>query len=186
MNDGSLPPPFIVGQKYYDRDGEYRVTAIDENRLTIERSDGRRTIGDAALKARIHRNVLMERDADRGSDRAHRSKMRRDPTKREKGLIERILQLEADGADHSGFEIDQILADAALDLGYAEEDVTRLNPKTRRSVFGNEGDWAKAKMTEERLHEIVGTTAHRMGGVGRQCNVYRITSNGLDVLRRRR
>jgi hypothetical protein len=164
MNDESLPPPFIIGHKYNDRDGEYTVTAIDEDRITIERSDGRRTIADAALKARIHRNVLMERDAAGGSDRAHRSKSRRDPTRRERGLIERILRLEADGADHSGFEIDQILADAARDLGYSEEEITRLHPKTGRSVFGNEGDWAKAKMTEERLHEVVGTTAHRVGG----------------------
>jgi hypothetical protein len=184
-NDVSLPPPFIVGHKYYDRDGEYTVAAIDEDRITIERSNGRRTVADAVLKARIHRNVLMERDADRGTDRANRSKRRRDPSRREKGLIDKILQLEADGADHSGFEIDQTLADAARDLGYSEEDVTRLHPKTGRSVFGNEGDWAKAKMTEERLHEVVGTTAHRVGDVRRECNVYRITSNGLDELRRR-
>src|SRR4051812_20441678 len=105
MNDGSLPPPFIVGHKYYDRDGEYTVTAIAEDRITIEGSDGRLTIADAALKARIHRNVLMERDADHGSERAVRSKRRRDPTRREKRLIERVLQLEADGADHSGLEI---------------------------------------------------------------------------------
>jgi len=183
MNDVSLPPPFIVGHKYYDRDGEYTVAAVDEDRITIERSDGRRTVADAALKARIHRNVLMERGANSGSDRTHRSK-RRDPTKRERGLIERILQLEADGADHTGFEIDQILTAAVRDLGYSEEDVSRLHPKTGRSVFANEGDWAKAKMTEERLHEVVGTTAHRVGGVRRECNVYRIRSSGLDELRR--
>jgi hypothetical protein len=184
MKDGTLPPPFIVGQKYYDRDGEYTVTAIDEDRITIERPDGRRTIADAALKARIHRNVLVERDVDTGGDRAHQSRRRRSPSRRERGLIERILQLEADGADHTGFEIDQILADAARDLGYSEEDVSRLHPKTGRSVFGNEGDWAKAKMTEERLHEVVGTTAHWVAGVRRECNVYRITSSGLDELRR--
>src|ERR1700752_2601647 len=92
MTDGALPPPFIVGQKSYDRAGEYTVTAIAADRITIERQDGRRTIAAAALKARIHRNVLMERDADPGSDRAHRSRRRRDPTRREKGLIERILQ----------------------------------------------------------------------------------------------
>ena len=58
MNDGNLPPPFVVGQKYCDREGEYTVIATDQDRITIERPDGRRTIADAALKARIHRNVI--------------------------------------------------------------------------------------------------------------------------------
>jgi hypothetical protein len=119
MNDGKLPPPFVIGEKYWDREGEYTVTNTDEGHITIERPDGRRTVADAALKARIHRNVVMERDAD------------------------------------------------------------------RRSVFGNEGDWAKATMTEERLHEVVGTTAHWQDGVRRECNVYRITPRGLDLLRKR-
>ena len=61
----------------------------------------------------------------------------------------------------------------------------RLHPKTGRSVFANDGDWAKAEITAERLHEVVGTTVHWEGGIRRECNVYRITSRGLDELRRR-
>ena len=99
--------------------------------------------------------------------------------------MDRILQLEADGANHSGVEIDQVLAGLARDLGYSEEDVSRLLPETGRSVFGNDGDWAKAMMTEEGLHEVVGTTAHLEGDIRRECNVYRITPAGLDELRRR-
>ena len=38
MNDGQLPPPFVVGQKYFDRDGEYTVVSTDANQVTIERS----------------------------------------------------------------------------------------------------------------------------------------------------
>ena len=42
MNDGKLPPPFVVGQKgVFDRNGEYIVTAMEEARVMIERSDGR-------------------------------------------------------------------------------------------------------------------------------------------------
>jgi hypothetical protein len=185
MNSGKLPPPFVVGEKYWDRDGEYTVIAADEGHVTIERPDGRRTIADAEMKARIHRNVVMERETNVAGNRVHRSRQRRQPTRRERGLIERILELEADGADHSGVEIDQILAGAARELGYSEQDVSRLHPKTGRSVFGNEGDWAKAKMTEERLHEVVGSTTHWQGGVRRECNVYRITPRGLDELRKR-
>ena len=143
------------------------------------------TIEDAALKAQIHRNVVMERDADLGTDRASRSKKRKKPTRRTQRMMDRILQLEADGADHTGVEIDGLLAGIARELGYSEEDVSTLHPKTGRSVFANDGDWAKAEMTAERLHEVVDTTVHWEGGTRRECNVYRITSRGLDELRKR-
>ena len=93
--------------------------------------------------------------------------------------------MEADSANHSGAEIDRELAELARDLGYSEEDVSRLLPTTGRSVFANDGDWAKAVMTEEGLHGIVGTSAYREGDTRRQRNVYRITPAGLDELRRR-
>ena len=99
--------------------------------------------------------------------------------------MERILQLEADGANHTGVEIDRLLAGLARDLGYSEEDGSTLHAKTGRSVFANDGDWAKAELTAERLHEVVGTAVHWEGGTRRQCNVYRITPRGLDELRRR-
>jgi len=47
------------------------------------------------------------------------------------------------------------------------------------------GDFAKKTMTEERWHEVVGRTAHWQDGARRQCNVYRITPEGLDELRKR-
>ena len=99
--------------------------------------------------------------------------------------MDRIFQLEADRANHSGVEIDRVLAGLAGHLGYSEEDVSKLLPATQRSVFANDGDWAKAVMTEERLHEVVGTTTHWEGDTRRQCNVYRITPAGLEELRRR-
>jgi len=185
MNDGKLPPPFVVGQKYFDRNGEYTVAATVEHQVAIQRPDGRRTIEDAALKAQIHRNVVMERDAALGTDRASHSKRRKRPTRRTQRMMDRILQLEADGADHSGVEIDGLLAGITRELGYSEADVSTLHPKTGRSVFANDGDWAKAEMTAERLHEVVGTTVHWEGATRRQCNVYRITSRGLDEVRKR-
>ena len=94
MNDGTLPPPFVVGQKYFDRNGEYTVTATVEHQVTLQ-------------------------------------------------------------------------------------------PKTGRSVFANDGDWAKAEMTAERLHEVVDRKVHWEGGTRRECNVYRITPRGLDQLRKR-
>jgi len=185
MSNHELPPPFVVGQQYRDRAGEYTVIAAERDRITIERSDGRRTIEDAALKARIHRNVVADRDANAAGARAHGSRSRGEPTGRREELMERILQLEADGTDHTGVEIDRLLAGVARDLGYSEEDVLCLNPKTGRSVFANDGDWAKAKMTEDRLHEVVGKTAHWENGTRRECNVYRIAPRGLDQLRNR-
>jgi hypothetical protein len=184
MNSDRLPPPFVVGEKYWDRNGEYTVTAAAASQVTIEHQDGRRMTADAALLARIHRNVLADRDAGGERDRLSRATRRRQPTRREKGLIDRILQLESDGANHTGVEIDHCLADVARALGYTDEDISSLHA-TGRTVFGNEGDWAKAKMTEDRWHDVVGTTAHWQSGSRRECNVYRITPRGLDELRKR-
>jgi hypothetical protein len=186
MDDGKLPPPFLIGHTYCDREGEYTVIATDEDQITIERPDGRRTVADAALKARIHRNVVTERDTVLTSDRRFRQRKRREPTRRRKQLMERILLLEKDGEDHSGVEIDQLLEGLAEDLGYSKEDVSMLHPKTGRSVFANDGDWAKAEMTAERLHEVVGSKVYWDGDSRRECNVYRITPRGLEELRGRR
>jgi hypothetical protein len=181
--DYTFPPPFVVGNKYGDREGEYTVIATDENQVTIERSDGRRATADVTLKARIHRNLVVDRDASPVTGGVYRGKKRGEPTGRRKNLMEEILQFEADGADHSGVEIDQALARVAQDFGYSDQDFTRLL-STGRSAFGNDGDWAKAKLTEDGLHEVVGTTAYWEGHVRRHCNVYRITAAGLDDLQR--
>jgi len=180
VSDEQLPPPFVVGEKYFDRIGEYTVAATDGLRITIERADGHQTVDDAISKARTHRNILVERDAlgaNRGRPRATRRGRRKE-------LMKRILQIESDGAEHSGVEIDRLLTSVAGDLGYSVDDVSRLLPHADRSVFANDGDWAKAKLTEDRLHEVVGTAVRGDGGTRRQCNVYRITPCGLDELHR--
>jgi hypothetical protein len=56
-----LPPHFIVGETYVDRDGDYTVISIVGDRLIFERANGVRSEGDAILKARIHQNILSER-----------------------------------------------------------------------------------------------------------------------------
>ena len=185
MNDRKLPPPFVVGEKYFDRSGEYIVIDTDGAHITIEYPDGRRKIEDANLKARIHRGVVMDADVNLASNRVPRRGKRTRMTPRRKRMIEMILELEKDGAHHTGVEIDGLLAGCAADLGYSEEDVTKLNAKTGRSVFGNDGDWAKSEMTVERLHEVVDTTVHWEAGTRRQCNIYRITTLGLEELHKR-
>lgn len=99
--------------------------------------------------------------------------------------MDRILQLEADGANHSGVEIDGVLVGMAPNLGYSARDLSRLIPETGRSVFANDGDWAKATMTKERLHEVVDAATWWEGNHRHQCQVYRITPAGLDESRRR-
>jgi len=54
------PPPFVVGETYLDREGEYVVISIAGNDITYERTDGRQLHADAELKARIHRNMQLE------------------------------------------------------------------------------------------------------------------------------
>ena len=184
MNE-RFPPPFVVGQKSSDRLGDYTVTAVTDEKVTIDRPDGRSTIEDATFKARIHRNIVMERGGDLDRDRAFRNGTRREPAERREVLMERILQLEEDGADHTGVEIDRLLANVARDLGYSADEISELH-STGRGVLANHGDWAKATMTIEQFHQKVGTKAYWDCGNRRQCNVYRITPRGLDELRRRR
>jgi len=185
MSNSNLPPPFIVGQKYYDHEGEYTVISTDGDRVTLEHLDGRLKTAGVMSMSRIHRNIVIDRNANQGSGRDERGRKRREPTPRESGLIERILRLEADGADHSGVEIDQLLEDAARELGYSDEELSKRHSKTGRTVFGNLGDFVKGKITEEGWHEVVGTTAHSQSGARRTCQVYRITPRGLEELRKR-
>lgn len=56
-----LPPPFVVGRNYYDRTGEYTVIAVVDDKITIQRHTGERSVADATIKARIYRNLLIER-----------------------------------------------------------------------------------------------------------------------------
>lgn len=185
MSDDTAPLSFVIGQKYRDRKGEYTVVAMQDNSIVIERLDGRRETADAATKARIHQNIVAEHRTSLEHSRPHRSRRRNEPTSLRKELMDQILLMEADGADHSGLEIDRALSGLARDLGYSEEDVSGLNSVTGRSAFANDGDWAKAVLTERGLHEVIGTTSYLEGKVRRQCNVYRITESGRDELRKR-
>ena len=56
-----LPPPFIVGETYLDRNGEYTVISVTGNQLEFGRADGTRATGNAEIKGQIHRNILSER-----------------------------------------------------------------------------------------------------------------------------
>src|SRR5688500_9030507 len=55
-----LPPPFVAGETYLDREGEYVVISVAGERVTFQRTDGRLLEDDSRRKARIHRNMLAE------------------------------------------------------------------------------------------------------------------------------
>ena len=59
--DDSLPPPFVIGHTYFDRNGEYTVVSIVGDDLTIERADESRAVHGLQIKARVHRNVVADR-----------------------------------------------------------------------------------------------------------------------------
>lgn len=184
MISDKLLPPFIVGETYLDRDGEYKVIAVAGDKLTIERADGSRAVQDVALKARIHRGVLA--DLNQNSGGAPVKQDRHGLTIERDRMITLLLQFEADGADHSGIEIDRHLREAARDLGYSEQDLAELHTGSNRGVFANDGDWAKAVVTTDRLHQVVDRVSYLdASGKRRECQVYRITPTGLDELRRR-
>lgn len=52
--------PFIIGEMYADRRGEYTVVGIEGRRITIQYRDGTRVEGDIEIKARIYGNILAE------------------------------------------------------------------------------------------------------------------------------
>jgi hypothetical protein len=52
--------PFIVGETYLDRRGEYEVRRVDGSRMTIRYADGKEETADVAIKARIYQNILSE------------------------------------------------------------------------------------------------------------------------------
>ena len=71
-----LPPPFVVGETYADRVGDYRVVSLEGNQVIVEYADGRRSAGGVEQKALIYRNILLEQN-------------RRQPTGRDKSLSSR-------------------------------------------------------------------------------------------------
>lgn len=115
---------------------------------------------------------------------SHRYGRRRDTTWQREALMKWILHLEADGMHHSSAEIDHFLDVIAGELGYSDEDVARALAGGRR-VFGNDGDWAIAELTDARLHQVTGRSLSWENGALRECNVYRITPAGLAELRER-
>ena len=170
------PTPFEVGQTYADRDGDYTVISIDGDQITIEYVDGRRKTQDAKLKAQIHRSVMVSRRPAKLTTRSATGIRRQ--------MILEILAFEADQKEHSGAEIDAHLLRKAHALGYSEHEIQSENSHTKRTRFGNDGDWAKAAMTEDRLHQVVGKVKYTDSALGerRTRNVYRITAAGLDEL----
>lgn len=52
--------PFIVGERYADRIGEYTVIAIKGDLLKIKYDDGKEAEGGIEIKARIFKNILNE------------------------------------------------------------------------------------------------------------------------------
>jgi hypothetical protein len=52
--------PFIVGEKYLDRRGEYEVRRLEASKMTIRYADGKEETADTAIKARIYQNILSE------------------------------------------------------------------------------------------------------------------------------
>ena len=55
-----MPNPFIVGERYLDRKGEYTVTRLEGGKVAYRYDDGTEKISDVELKSRIYLNILTE------------------------------------------------------------------------------------------------------------------------------
>jgi hypothetical protein len=180
--DPAMPPPFVVGCVYRDREGEYTVISVSGDQLVIERPSGLRLLASAATKARIYSNMVL--DATCGTGAPPR---RPGSTPKRERMILAILSLESNGAAHTGIDIDEHLRARARDLGYSDEEVTAVHTRSHRGVFANDVDWAKSIMTSEKLHDPDPTSKHTYvdaEGERHHCKVYRITTAGLAELDR--
>jgi hypothetical protein len=55
-----MPHPFIIGESYFDRNGDYVVVAISEGSITCRYDDGSEKTVDIETKTRIYKNILGE------------------------------------------------------------------------------------------------------------------------------
>ncbi len=83
-----LPPPFIVGETYLDRDGEYLVTDIFGNDIEIQRPNGKRLKQDGRTKANIHRSILADLKSVRVQSNGARSEI--GPRPKRAGILEEM------------------------------------------------------------------------------------------------
>jgi hypothetical protein len=81
--DSKLAPPFIKGETYFDREGEYVLTSIVRENIEYKRPDGQIERKDAQTKANIpqHRRPLaLSHSPQRGyvlvHSRDHRKAMK--------------------------------------------------------------------------------------------------------------
>ena len=61
--------PFEVGKMYRNRIGEYTVTAIDGDKMTIRYANGSTLVTGAAIQARIWENIQFEEQAAREEEK---------------------------------------------------------------------------------------------------------------------
>jgi hypothetical protein len=54
------PLPFVIGETYADRVGEYKVISVEGKKMVFEYTNGRRCKGHTKPKALIYRNILLE------------------------------------------------------------------------------------------------------------------------------
>ena len=57
--------PFVVGEKYRNRHGEYEVQSLDAPRMVIRYKDGRRRDTTIKLQARIWKNNEAEEELEK-------------------------------------------------------------------------------------------------------------------------
>jgi hypothetical protein len=55
-----MPNPFIVGERYLDRKGEYTITRLEGGKVAYRYDDGTEKVSDVEVKARIYLSILAE------------------------------------------------------------------------------------------------------------------------------
>ena len=109
-----LPPPFLVGETYVDRGGEYVVIAVEHDEIVFKRSDGREERAKIQVKANIHRNIIMETAVRSQSNNSHGSRL--DSRSVKGGILEEMYGFIAEIIEeHSRTNADYILHDSVTE-----------------------------------------------------------------------
>jgi hypothetical protein len=141
MTSRLLPPPFMIGETYRDRIGEYIVTSTDGEYVHFDRPDGRKGREKARTKADIYRNIMIETNTRLASRQRAEFDIGYRSTK--SGILEEMYWFIAEIIEEqSKLTTDYILHDSIADaLTKHEYGGPLLKQRSERDPDGMSAEW---------------------------------------------
>jgi hypothetical protein len=169
--------PFVIGEIYTDRLGEYKVVSLNGDRMVIEYADGTRKEATTKVKADIYSNIQLEKGCSRSTQTAMRTKSRNGGNggPRMPNYILPALQALADETEHTSSGIRSFIQ-TKFTISAEELTQKQRNGCTR---FANHVAWALASLNTKE-----GRNGHTPAVTLVKKEVYKITEYGKFLLRK--